>query len=232
MAKKSAASKGYRKVKKAKPFLTVKEIIILAVIIAAIVLGFILINAIPKLGTIPARKVQSTDIVSRANIEAKNRYKVVGTINKLEGYTHESSTSPDSPVGEHTFTPEDEGSSLSALRVRGAIWDAAAMSETVLASVKELTPDEVTETPIEATINGSTAYIFTTRDGVTEESEDADAEAASYEQNIYCYINAAGEYSISMTANLRGEDTSFYIPDDQLVEYMNQFAGVFNIAAE
>lgn len=234
MAKNSAASKGYRKTEKKKPFLTKKEIIALVIIVAVIVIGAIIINAIPNIGTIPAGKVKTGDIISVAGNGLKGRYVKLGEINELEGFTMESSTSSETPTGGYDFTPaEDNG--LANLRIGGAIWDAKTMIETMLPSIQTMGAEEYSEEAIQATIGGRNAYVITARYTSYDEekagedaSEPAEGEINSYNQYIYSYIDA-GEHSISLSATIEGDDASVYIPDEELVEYMNQFAGAFTL---
>ena len=223
MAKESAASKGYRKTKKETPFLTKKDLIILAVIAGVVLLGILAYNIFYDDGFIAPKEIQSGDIISRANTSVDDRYMKVGTINELDGYTMEAGTSPEMPTGGYTFTPTEEGS-LKTLRVSGAIWDAKTMMNTVLASVMNMGADEYAG-PIETEINGSPAYICTVR--YNEFS--GDDPAIKSQQYIYCYVTV-GDYSVSMTATIAGADPSVFIPDDQLAEYMSQFAGVYTPA--
>lgn len=225
MAKKSAASKGYRKQKKETPFITKKDLIILAVIAGIILLGVLAFNIFYDDGFVAPKEIQSGDIISRANTSVDDRYMKVGTINELEGYNMEAATSPEMPTGGYTFTPVEE-SSLKSLRVSGAIWDARTMMGTVLASVTNMGAD-ATAGPIEGEINGSPAYICTAKYDSFDAEEDGTASCLQY---IYCYVTV-GEYSISMTATVVGEDQSVYIPDEALVEYMSQFAGAYTPAA-
>ena len=232
MAKKSAASKGYRKVKKAKPFLTKKEIIALAVIVVAIIIGVIVINQLPKLGTIPASKVQEGDIISIANTEARNRYVKVGTIGSLEGYTLEASTSTENPTGGYRFIPEDESSNIEYMRVGGAIWDAERMianSASYLQGGGVGTDDHTLE-PIETTINGSRAFISSARTIRTDEEIAAsEEELEKYTQFIYAYVDSIDGHSVSMNFTLSGDDSSVHIPDEGLEEFVTQFAGAFTL---
>lgn len=220
MAKKSAASKGYRKQKKETPFITKKDLIILAVIAGVILLGVLAFNLFYDDGFVAPKEIQSGDIISRANTSVQDRYMKVGTINELEGYIMEASTSPETPTGGYYFTPETE-SSLKSLRVSGGIWSAEKMLPSVIASVQALGADEASE-PIETTINGNPAFVCSAKFN----QFNGDDENITSLQYIYCYVTA-GEYSVSMTATVAGADPSVFIPDDQLADYMGQFAGVY-----
>ncbi len=220
MSKKSAVSKGYRKTKKPTPFITKRDLKALAIIIAIILVGVIAFNLFYDDGFIAPKEIQSGDIISRANTSVKDRYMRVATINELDGYTMEASTSPETPTGGYLFKPVEEGA-LKSLRVSGAIWDAASMSRTVLPSVQSLGADEISEA-IETTINGSPAFICSAKFN----EFNGDEEDVNSLQYIYCYVTV-DEYSVSMTATIAGADPSVFIPDDQLTEYMGQFAGIY-----
>ena len=74
MAKKtSAASKGYRKTVKKKPFLTKKEIIALIVIVAVIILAVVLFNVLYN-PYISAKDVQPNDIITYASASTKDKF--------------------------------------------------------------------------------------------------------------------------------------------------------------
>lgn len=223
MAKKSAASKGYRKTKKEKPFLTKNEIIGLVVIAVIALLGILAYNLFYDDGFIAPDEIQSGDIISRADTTVDNRYMKIGTINELDGFTMEASTSPELPTGGYNFKPVEE-SSLKTLRVGGAIWDAKSMQSTVQASVESMGADEMAG-PIELEINGSPAFICSAKFN----NFNAEEGGTSSLQYIYCYVTV-GEYSVSMTATIEGADSSVFIPDEELADYMNQFAGVYTPA--
>ena len=231
MAKKSAASKGYRKVQKKKPFLTKKEIIALIIIVIVIIIGAAVIDYLPKVGTISASKIKSGDIISVANSDVKKRYKQVGTIGELEGYTMEASTSPDSPTGGYRFVPEDEDSSIEYVRVGGAVWDAERMIATNMSSIGADTTSDHTEEAIETTLCGNRAFISSSR--YIDDSEETSGEEESvYSQFIYTYTDSIDGYSIALTCTLRGDDESIYVADEDLAEFVAQFEGAFIPAVE
>lgn len=228
MAKKSAASKGYRKVQKKKPFLTKKEIVALAIIAVLVIAAVIVIDALAKVGTIPASKIQSGDIIAVANGDVEKRYKKVGTVGELEGYTMEASTSAETPTGGYKFTPEDENSDIEYVRVGGAIWGAERMISTNMSSISSMGADDYTEEAIETTMNGQPCFISSAR---YTNMEDGD-EDTSYAQFIYSYTDAIDDYSIALTCTLRGADESIYVADEDLADFMAQFASAFVIAEE
>lgn len=231
MAKKSAASKGYRKVKKAKPFLTKKEIIALAVIVVVVIIAAIVINQLPNIGTISARKIQSGDIISIASSEVRNRYKKVGTINEMEGFTLEASTSPESPTGGYRFIPDDENSPIDYFRVGGAVWDAQRMIISNMASITSDPNSDHTTEPIETTLNGNRCFISSAR-YIDNSPEPNGEEESLYSQFIYSYTDSIDGHSISLTCTLRGDDDSIYVADEDLAAFVAQFEGAFTPAEE
>ena len=225
MSKKSAASKGYRKTKKPAPFLTKRDLKALIIIVALILIGVLAFNIFYDDGFISPEEIQSGDIISRAETSQKGRYARVATINELDGFTMEAVTSPENPTGGYKFTPAQEGS-LESLRVSGAIWESRKMQANVLASVQGMGADAVSG-PVETEINGSPAFICT----AMYDNFNAEEGGTSSVQKIYCYITV-GEHSVVLTATLEGEDESVFLPEDQLADYMSQFAGVYSIIAE
>lgn len=225
MAKKSAASKGYRRTQKAKPFLTKKELIALAIIIGVILLGVLAYNIFYDDGFVAPREIRSGDIISRANTSRDDRYQRVATINALEGFTMNAMTSPEMPTGGYVLTPEAEGS-LESLRVSGAIWDAPGMMSTVVPSLESMGASSLSE-PVQALFQGHDARLCS----AYFEETDPETGAPRFSQIIKCYVTV-GEYSVSMTATLAGEDASVYVADEDLASYMSAFEGVFTPVTE
>ena len=179
MAKKSsAASKGYRKTVKKKPFLTKKEIIALIIIVAVIVLAVVLFNLLYN-PFISAKDVKDDDIITFASANTKDRYVRLGTVTDLDGYTRESTNSVDSPVGRNTYTPVDENDPLEYFSVSATVVTPQSMMD-YMASFYEPYKDS-SGAIIETEVNGHTAYIcsYTMSDYVEEEpAEEATDEAA------------------------------------------------------
>ena len=157
MAKKSsAASKGYRKTVKKKPFLTKKEIIALIIIVAVIVLAVVLFNLLYN-PFISAKDVKDDDIITFASANTKDRYVRLGTVTDLDGYTRESTNSVDSPVGRNTYTPVDENDPLEYFSVSATVVTPQSMMD-YMASFYEPYKDS-SGAIIETEVNGHTAYI-------------------------------------------------------------------------
>ena len=177
MAKKSsAASKGYRKTVKKKPFLTKKEIIALIVIVAVIVLAVVLFNVLYN-PYISAKDVQSDDIITYATASTKDKYVRLGSVTDLDGYTRESTISTETPVGVNTYTPVDENSSMTNFTVSGAVVSPASMIDYMYAFYKPYA-DSVGEI-IETEVDGHTAYIcsFTMSEYMDEDAAETEAPA-------------------------------------------------------
>ena len=177
MAKKSsAASKGYRKTVKKKPFLTKKEIIALIVIVAVIVLAVVLFNVLYN-PYISAKDVQADDIITYASASTKDKYVRLGSVTDLDGYTRESTISTETPVGVNTYTPVDENSSMTNFTVSGAVVSPASMIDYMYAFYKPYA-DSVGEI-IETEVDGHTAYIcsFTMSEYVDEDAAETEAPA-------------------------------------------------------
>ena len=177
MAKKSsAASTGYRKTVKKKPFLTKKEIIALIVIVAVIVLAVVLFNVLYN-PYISAKDVQSDDIITYATASTKDKYVRLGSVTDLDGYTRESTISTETPVGVNTYTPVDENSSMTNFTVSGAVVSPASMIDYMYAFYKPYA-DSVGEI-IETEVDGHTAYIcsFTMSEYMDEDAAETEAPA-------------------------------------------------------
>ena len=114
MAKKSARSKGYRKVRNEKqPYLSKKEIIALVAIVAAIALVVFLINNFYDDGSLKLRGgvIQAqgeNSITYNAGNEKNPKYFKVGEVHEIEGYTLEGTVlGSDENWRNYTLTPED-----------------------------------------------------------------------------------------------------------------------------
>ena len=196
MAKKtSAASKGYRKNVKKKPFLTKKEIIALIVIVAVIVLAVVLFNVLYN-PYISPKDVQSDDIITYASATTKDKYVRLGSVTDLDGYTRESSISTESPVGPNTYTPVDESSPMTNFSVSGAVVSPASMIDYMYSFYKPYA-DSISDV-IETEVDGHTAYIcsFTMSEYVAEETaedETAEAEAPATDETTEAEAPAAEE---------------------------------------
>ena len=179
MAKKSsAASKGYRKTVKKKPFLTKKEIIALIVIVAVIILAVVLFNLLYN-PFISAKDVKDDDIITFASANTKNRYVRLGTVTDLDGYTRESTNSVESPVGRNTYTPVDENDPLEYFSVSATVVTPQSMMD-YMASFYEPYKDS-SGAIIETEVNGHPAYIcsYTMSEYVEEETAEEAADEAT-----------------------------------------------------
>lgn len=179
MAKKtSAASKGYRKTVKKKPFLTKKEIIELIVIVAVIVLAVVLFNVLYN-PYIAAKDVQADDIIANAIAKSSDKFVRLGTVTDLDGYTRESTVSVDTPTGYNTYTPVDENDPMDHFTVSGSVSNAATTLSYMMSYYQPYadTVGEVIETEVE----GHTAYIchYTLSEYREENDPDAAAEEAA-----------------------------------------------------
>ena len=176
--KSSAASKGYRKTVKKKPFLTKKEIIALIVIVAVIILAVVLFNLLYN-PFISAKDVKDDDIITFASANTKNRYVRLGTVTDLDGYTRESTNSVESPVGRNTYTPVDENDPLEYFSVSATVVTPQSMMD-YMASFYEPYKDS-SGAIIETEVNGHPAYIcsYTMSEYVEEETAEEAADEAA-----------------------------------------------------
>lgn len=182
MAKKSAASKGYRKTIKKKPFLTKKEIIACVAVVAAVALAIILFNLLYDDGNISQREVQPDDIVSYASRDVHNRYRKLGTANALEGFTREDIGSESSAIVNYYYTPEDEESHIEYLSLGASFRPGSEIVQDSVTNLRDsgFEPSEV----IETTIQGAPAYVYFCNNNfydVNRDPEAAEAEAADTE---------------------------------------------------
>lgn len=281
MAKKSAASKGYRKTVKKKPFLSKKEIIALVIIVAAIVLGIVLFNLFYDDGYLGEKDVQPGDILTFANSDVRSRYAKLGTANELEGFTLEAKGNDSNAVVNYNYTPDAPVDHIDAVSLNGSFIPASELADSTIGYMEAYSAEseiEVSE-KMEAEIQGRPAYIFSYSNNYYDASKDPDAEAETsatgdagdaaevaaepsaeagdaseapaaeateapaeadaeaeaqkpsnvYSQNLSCYIAVDEEHTLCLHVYRTGEDASFYLPDDQVVDYVLQYADAFTL---
>ena len=254
MAKKSAMSKGYRKTVKKKPFLTKKEIIELVVIVAVILLGIVLFNIFYDDGFIKADAVQQGDIVAYASTDLRDRYFKVGTIGELEGYTLNERAEDAAPIESYIFTPEAETDNVDSVSVSASFVNAELLANSTMSY---MTGIETNFSEIEkTTIQDHDAFVFSytyseydaSLDAEAAETEAAETEAVETEaaegetaeepapnkfsQNLTAYIAVDDSHTLCLHVYRKGGDESFYLANDQIVDYVQQFSSAFNLVTE
>lgn len=245
MAKKSAKSKGYRKTIKKKPFLTKKEIIELIVVLAVLALAVILFNIFYDDGFV--KTVQDGEIATYASTELRDRYKKVGDIGTIEGYTLQERDASASPLAIYTFLPDDENSEVSSVSVNGSFMNAADLVATTLTYMQSA-EIEVTEI-LPTTIQGYDAlvYAYNYSEYVPEEDaeaaevvEEAAEEAAEAEeaeepahnkfnQSVSTYIAVDDTHTLCLHIYRTGADESVYLAQEELLDYVAGFESAFTV---
>lgn len=254
MAKKSAKSKGYRKTIKQKPFLTKKDIISLVIVVAVIALVVVLFNIFYDDGFIKANEVKQGDIVSYATSELRDRYKKIAEIGEIEGFTLAERDEYEEAISAYTFTPDAEVDNISSISVNGSFVSATTLVDTTLAYMSALTEDSTVSEVLTADIQGHEANIFaytyseyveeeTTEETTAEEAESTEeaagetAEAVEPEDNqftqaVSAYIAADDTHTLCFHIYRKGGDDSFYLADDQLVDFVQKYSTAFNMNLE
>lgn len=253
MAKKSAMSKGYRKTTKKKPFLTKKELIALIAIVAAIIVGVILFNLFYDDGYLDADEVQQGDIVAFASSDLRDRYMKLGEIGQIEGFTLEEHDDSSTPIELYSFTPDAENDNVVSVSVNGSFVNAASLAYNTLSYMSSAL-DNIPEIQ-ETTLQDHTAYVFaydyseydedygvTEAEPVEAEAEPVEAEAEPVEaeepahnkfsQNVTAYVAVDDTYTLCLHIYRVGADESFYLSEDQIVDFVQQYASAFTLDAE
>ena len=295
MAKKSAASKGYRKTQKKKPFLTKKEIIELVIFVAVIALAVILFNLFYDDGFIDAKEVQANDVVAYASNNNRQRYRKVGEANELEGFTRTDNRSESNALCTFTYTPDVETDHIANITLTGIHVKAETMVDSTLSSYYSMDGVQASE-KIATTVQDHDAFVYGyTYDYYDEASateapaedaevtpaeteapagdadaapaeteapaEDADAAPAETEapaedaeaapaeteapaenaeepaSNIYCqnlslYVQIDDSHALALHIARTGDDDSFYIPEDQYLDYVLKYADAFTVVQD
>ena len=239
MAKKSAASKGYRKTIKKKPFLTKNEIIILVVIVVAIIAGVVLFNQFYTDGYLKAGDVKPNDVVSTVSTKVgnsykkvANRYQKVADANELEGFTRTNEYRDINPASDFTYTPDEPIDNISSLVLGGSYLNADELTDNNISMLESFNSSDsfVISERTEVTVQGHEAYVF---NYTSNYYQAPDGEAASDEetpesnvfyQNISLYVNADDNRSVCFRVLLTGEDDSYYMTDEEAVDYILGYA--------
>lgn len=244
MAKKSAKQKGYRKTEKKKPFLTKKEIIELVVIVAVIVIGIVLFNLFYDDGYLRTSDAQPGDVTSYVSEDVRNRYVKIAEVNDLPGFTRNDPDMSENARVIYTYTPDEETDSIGYISVSGSFIPADKIINTSRNQMESLGSDTLVFTEQqETTVQGHDAYIYSytqdyysaeeageTEESAEEESADGEEEHESnvYNQAISCYVGV-GDYTVCLYIYRTGEDDSFYLPEDQIVDYALKYTDAFTV---
>lgn len=241
MAKKSAFSKGYRKTAKAKPFITKKELIALIIIVAVILVGVLLFNLLYDDGFIKARNVQSGDIVSYASMDLKDRYKKIAEIGEIEGFTLAERAEDASPNTGYTFYPDGEENHITHISLSGSFVTADALVDSNMSFMTNLNDSSVVVSNVlDTTIQGYEAKVYSytyaeyVGDETTAEATEADVqpEDNSFNQVISTYINMNDTHSLSFHIYREDSTPDSYIPEDQLVEFVESYTSAFTMVPQ
>ena len=194
MAKKSAKSKGFRKQNGKKPYLSKRDIALLCVLAAAVVVGAIFLFRYDD----GALKVQDgkvvTDgdnwlIVNGSNTRGGRRYYKLGEVGEIEGYAREAKPIlTDANVTEYVYTAQDEAAAIDTVTISASHATAQALSAYAADTMRALQGAEVTDVRQEE-IGGKTVHVFnyavspaegdaTEGEAAAEPAEEAAAEGA------------------------------------------------------
>ena len=187
MAKKSAKSKGFRKTTGKKPYLSKRDIIILCVIVAALIVGAILLfsyddGALKTRGGEIVDKGENWLIVNGARNSGGRRYFKVGEAGELEGWRME--TSPilsDANLTQFTYYPEDEESGIASVALYASPAGAERLAQNTAAMYASVENCEVSEIAEAEAAGHSYRWYSYTHGYYVEETEEAGTEEAAAE---------------------------------------------------
>lgn len=244
MAKTSAKSKGYRKQKKSKPFLTKGEAIGAAIILVVFIIAFIfftnddlLFRIFPD-GNLAASDVKEGDVVAYVRNDMKTRFVKIGEANEMDGYTRTTSMNNRNVPISYTYEPEDENATVKYVTISGSAVEAKQLLDSYLATMTGMGVEAVFTDTIETTIDGHNAYVFSytnnfysaDQDENAVEGEDTtDKPSNVYQQNCNAYIDIDGVHTFCLHISNVGKDESFYLPEDQVLDYTLSFTDCFTL---
>ena len=242
MSKKSAKSRGYRKVQAKKPYLSGRDIKLLCVIVAILaVCAALLINyddgAIKmKDGKLP--EAGENWLIVNGSTGGGRRYYKLGEAGEIEGFTR---TAEPLVSDENLFTlryaPEAEDSPVQSIAIGTNPAKADRTAEYYHNLIASLDPGE-----IQTGKAGDTDYIFFIYQTSYHADEDLTAEAAEngeaaensdrYEQAIHAYVDAPHNASISVTVATNAESEADFLTDEQLKDYVARAIAAIQVEAK
>ena len=211
MAKKSSASKGYRKQHVKKPFLTKKEIILLCFIIAALIVGAVLLftyddGALKLVDGKPAIDGDNWLVVDGSNVRGRARYFKLGEVGNIDGFTLTSAPSLlDANVPSLTLTPDAEDAAIDSIGYTTFHNHADALVDNYVALMKSNEEYTVSEAMSGEAGGLNYRYCTYTRayhlDEAAEEDAEAPAEAAEAAEDAADTAEAPAEAAEEVPAD-------------------------------
>ena len=130
MAKKTAKSKGYRKVAQKKPYLSKKDIVILCVLLVVLAVGAVLLFTYDD-GALKVKDGKIVDpgenwLIVNGNLKGGRRYFKLGEVGEIDGYTMEPEPfANDDNLHQFNYKPEAEDSAITKITLSSSAYDAA-----------------------------------------------------------------------------------------------------------
>lgn len=236
MAKKSVKSKGYRKTVAKRPYISKKELIILCVVVAALIVALILFNVFYNDGSLKvingvAQTLGSNSLIVKGN--GTDKYYKVGQLADIDGYTLTSAPiGSDENVLRYTYTPDDPSVAdtaifscyiatadtlIEALAASYDLYDGVNRSDVLTTTVNDHKVYYIVwSTDPEAVVSAETTD--------TEESSDeetSEAQPLEYMQVINAYVDV-GSRTISLQLRNDAASAAEYVEESALVEMMNE----------
>ena len=213
MAKKSAMSKGYRKNVEKKPYLSKKEISILCVIVAVLLVGAILLINYDD----GALKQKDGKIVDRGEnwlvvngSSNGRRYFKLAELGAMDGYTLEPTVSQtDENIVTYTYTPVEEGS-VTSITVSGVHAKPERAANYYHSMFTGFDATDVT--------SGVDGSAFTVKSSPSDEESsqtDADEAAGKFQKVWHHYFSATHDSSIGIVIQASADSEEALNIDDQ-----------------
>ena len=255
MAKKSATSKGYRKQASKKPFLSKKEIVILCVIAAAVLIGFIVLlnyddGALKLADGALVTEGDNWLIVNGTYGRNNARYFKVGEAGEIEGYTRAAQASQNSVYTfQYVYTPEVEnGVNSIGIDVYPAV-TAQSLAEYYAALLPSLSGMEYEVSEVQTGEAGGVPYVWFSWNaqpipedaeasddtGSTDAAEPADAtEAAATDcsRGIQAGIDTAHSGALRVAIDSSGATLEDCLSEDALREELAKAIAAISLEAK
>ena len=246
MAKKTAKSKGYRQAAVKKPYLTKKDIITLCILLAAVIVGAILLFTYDD-GALKVKDGSIVDpgenwLIVNGSASGGRRYYKLGEVGDIEGYTR--TTEPvtgDDNLCFFKYTPDDETDPVTSVNVNCTAAKPDRAASYYQSLFKALEPSDVAT----ETVGGAECSWFTYRSSYyakdaegeeatdeTEASDEENREPNHFEQAMHAYYAAPHNSSIGITVQVTVDSEEQYLTDEALKEIVAKTYSAVSTEAE
>ena len=255
MAKKSAKSKGFRRAAGKKPYLTKKDIIILCILLAAVIVGAILLFTYDD-GALKVKDGSIVDpgenwLIVNGSASGGRRYYKLAEVGDIEGYTMSAEpVTGDDNLKVFKYTPEDDNSPVNSITISCVAADPERAASYYQSLFKALDPSEVIRETVDSAECSHFSYTssFYAKDPDSDEAEasteavepveeaeqtdENDREPNHFEQAMHAYYSAPHKGSVGIAVQATADSEQDYLSDEAMLEVVAKAYAAITLEAE